>query len=82
MASLPSAYNRGTSTTLLPNAPSLGQAQEHAHELYRSPPRWCLDWRYRGGRLLAEVAHWRPDIGCLQEVDQLPTFQSQLVALG
>ncbi|KAK9842562.1 hypothetical protein WJX81_006229 [Elliptochloris bilobata] len=57
-------------------------AHEHAHELYRSSPRWCLDWRYRSGRLLAEVAHWRPDIGCLQEVDQLPTFQLQLAALG
>ena len=60
----------------------LWQAQEHAHELYRSPPRWCLDWRYRSGRLLTEVAHWRPDIGCLQEVDQLYTFQGQLAALG
>jgi len=58
------------------------QAYEHAHELYRASPRWCLDWRYRGARLLAEIAALRPDIGCLQEVDQLPQFQAHLTALG
>ncbi len=58
------------------------QAHEHAHELYRCSPRWCLDWRFRKTRLLAEIAHWQPDIGCLQEVDQLLTFQAQLAALG
>ncbi len=58
------------------------QAYEHAHELYRASPRWCLDWRYRGARLLAEIAALRPDIGCLQEVDQLPQFQAHLTTLG
>ena len=58
------------------------QAHEHAHELYRACPRWCLDWGTRGPGILAEIRHWDPDIGCLQEVDRLEQVQAHLEAHG
>jgi mRNA deadenylase 3'-5' endonuclease subunit Ccr4 len=58
------------------------QAHEHAHELYRACPRWCLDWGTRGPGILAEIGHWDPDIGCLQEVDRLEQVQAHLEARG
>ena len=58
------------------------QAHEHAHELYRACPRWCLDWGTRGPGILAEIRHWDPDIGCLQEVDRLEQVQAHLEAQG
>ncbi|BDA48472.1 probable protein angel homolog 2 at N-terminal half [Coccomyxa sp. Obi] len=57
-------------------------AHEHAHELYRACPRWCLQWQHRGPAILAEIEHWAPNIGCLQEVDHLEEFHSFLQQLG
>ena len=58
------------------------QAHEHAAELYRACPRWCLDWAARGPGILAEIGHWDPDIGCLQEVDRLEQVQTCLERRG
>lgn len=58
------------------------QAHEHAHELYRAVPRWCLQWEHRGPAILAEIEHWAPDIGCLQEVDRPDEFHTSLQNLG
>ncbi|CAL8463659.1 g3193 [Coccomyxa elongata] len=57
-------------------------AHEHAHELYRACPRWCLQWQHRGPAILAEIEHWAPVIGCLQEVDHPEEFHSFLQQLG
>ena len=58
------------------------QAHEHAHELYRACPQWCIDWKQRGPGILAEILFWAPDIGCLQEVDHPDEFQAFLEQHG
>lgn len=50
------------------------QAHEHADELYRACPKWCIQWEQRGPGIMAEILHWAPDIGCLQEVDHPDEF--------
>ncbi len=57
------------------NSSSL-QAHQHADELYRACPQWCLNWKQRGPGILAEILYWAPDIGCLQEVDHPDQFQA------
>ena len=45
-------------------------AYAHAAELYRAVPRDLLSWPGRLAGLVAEIAHWRPSICLLQEVDR------------
>ena len=66
----------------IPSAPLCLQAHEHAPELYKACPRWCLNWSVRGPGILAEITHWDPDIGLLQEVDRVAQFQSYLQQRG
>ena len=54
------------------------QAIGHAGELYKAVPKWCLAWEHRRAGLLAEIAHWQPDLLCLQEVDHWEDFQHEL----
>ena len=58
------------------------QAHEHADELYRACPRWCISWQQRGPGIMAEILHWAPDIGCLQEVDHPDEFRDFLQEHG
>ena len=41
-------------------------ARQHAAELYSTVHRDLLDWPRRAALLAAEVAHWRPDVVCMQ----------------
>lgn len=47
-------------------------AQEHARALYSAVPWAALEWGARAGLIAREVAHWSPDVVCLQEVDHYP----------
>ena len=58
------------------------QAHEHADELYRACPKWCISWQQRGPGIMAEILHWAPDIGCLQEVDHPEEFREFLQEHG
>ena len=58
------------------------QAHEHADELYRACPKWCIHWAQRGPGIMAEILHWAPDIGCLQEVDHPDEFDAFLQQHG
>lgn len=58
------------------------QAHVHAQELYKSVPRWCMDWKYRQRLLLLEIEIQRPDILALQEVDHFLDLQGPLEAMG
>ncbi len=58
------------------------QAHEHADELYRACPKWCIHWEQRGPGIMAEILHWAPDIGCLQEVDHPDEFDAFLQQHG
>ena len=58
------------------------QAHEHADELYRACPKWCISWQQRGPGIMAEILHWAPDIGCLQEVDHPEEFRAFLQGHG
>ena len=61
---------------------ALLQAHEHADELYRACPKWCISWQQRGLGIMAEILHWAPDIGCLQEVDHPDEFREFLQEHG
>jgi hypothetical protein len=58
------------------------QAQQYRDQLYRQAPGWCLDWRHRLPLLLHEVQAWRPQVLCLQEVDQFSDLEAGLRNLG
>lgn len=61
---------------------SFAQAHDHAKELYKAVPEWCLQWPTRSKKLISEILHWRPDIVCLQEIDHPDDFSSILGAEG
>ena len=42
------------------------QALQYASSLYPQTPPWCLDWAHRLPLMMREVAHWRPDVVCMQ----------------
>lgn len=45
------------------------QAREHQAELYPHTPHEHIDWgMHRWPLVLQEIAHWQPDVVCLQEV--------------
>lgn len=54
----------------------------HQRELYRSVPFALLHWSYRWRLLLNEIEHLKPDILCLQEVDQYEQIEEDLHYLG
>ncbi|GFR43062.1 hypothetical protein Agub_g4069 [Astrephomene gubernaculifera] len=57
-------------------------AHTHAPELYpHARPAW-LDWRGRLAAVVEHVAAQRPDVLCLQEVDDWPGIRSALLPLG
>ena len=45
---------------------SSAQALQYASSLYPQTPPWCLDWAHRLPLMMREVAHWRPDVVCMQ----------------
>jgi mRNA deadenylase 3'-5' endonuclease subunit Ccr4 len=57
-------------------------AQEHARELYSAVPWAALEWGARAGLIAREVAHWSPDVVCLQEVDHYPHLERLLKPHG
>jgi len=57
-------------------------AYAHAAELYRAVPRDLLSWPGRLAGLVAEIAHWRPSICLLQEVDRPDDVRGELSKLG
>ncbi|KAG1676634.1 hypothetical protein FOA52_008763 [Chlamydomonas sp. UWO 241] len=57
-------------------------AFEHAANLYRSTPHFCLAWAYRLPRLVHEVSVWKPAVICLQEVDRFDDLALGLGQLG
>jgi mRNA deadenylase 3'-5' endonuclease subunit Ccr4 len=57
-------------------------AREHAGDLYTSVPRAALAWPARLRLLAAEVAHFAPDVVCLQEVDRWDDLAAALGAAG
>jgi len=57
-------------------------AYAHAAELYRAVPRDLLSWPGRLAGLVAEIAHWRPSICLLQEVDRADDVRQELSKLG
>ena len=58
------------------------QATAHGELLYQQVPAWCLKWEYRWPGLLAEIAHYKPDVMSLQEVDHMEELASRLEPLG
>ncbi len=57
-------------------------AQEHAQELYASVPWAALEWSSRADMIAREVAHWKPDVVCFQEVDHYKHLQALLKPHG
>lgn len=58
------------------------QALDHAKELYKAVPDWCLRWPLRVKKILSEILHWRPDVICLQEIDHPQDFSDFLEKEG
>lgn len=42
------------------------QAKHHRSYLYHDVPSSYLDWHHRRAAIIAELAHLRPDVICLQ----------------
>ncbi|GIM12728.1 hypothetical protein Vretimale_15903, partial [Volvox reticuliferus] len=57
-------------------------AHTHAEELYPHAHHSCLDWPKRLAAVISHVAEQRPDVLCLQEVDDWPGLRKELAALG
>jgi hypothetical protein len=57
-------------------------AADHAAELYSTVPGQAIEWPRRAALLAAEVAHWRPDVVCMQEVDHFADLEAALGAHG
>lgn len=71
-----------TFTFMTYNVLADGLAQEHWSKLYRGIPRNVMEWPQRFLRLMLDLTKHQPDIVCLQEVDRLDDFRSQLGPLG
>ena len=69
-----------TNSSLHPQ--SVLQALDHAKELYKAVPDWCLKWPIRIDKLVKEILHWRPDVICLQEIDHPRDFSDTLGRQG
>ena len=59
-----------------------GLAHAHKRELYSIVPPHVLHWPHRLRLILAEIAHYKPTILCLQEVEDFASIQSALEQLG
>ncbi|GIL56841.1 hypothetical protein Vafri_12138, partial [Volvox africanus] len=57
-------------------------AHTHAAELYPQAHHSYLDWPKRLAAIISHVAEQRPDVLCLQEVDDWPGLRKELAALG
>ncbi|EFJ41128.1 hypothetical protein VOLCADRAFT_98932 [Volvox carteri f. nagariensis] len=57
-------------------------AQSHAAELYPQAHHTCLDWSRRLAAVVSHVETHRPDVLCLQEVDDWPRLRQALGAVG
>ena len=57
-------------------------AQEHSRDLYSSVPFRVLEWGTRAALISKEVAHWSPDVVCLQEVDHYRQLERLLERHG
>ena len=60
----------------------VGQALEHASELYYAIHPSLLSWVYRLPSILRELEAQGADIMCLQEVDHAEDLQRELGLLG
>ena len=67
---------------LTANMCGIGQALEHARELYHAIHPSLLSWEYRLPSILRELEAHRADIMCLQEVDHPKDLQPALSLLG
>mmetsp|Transcript_27483 Transcript_27483/g.65121 ORF Transcript_27483/g.65121 Transcript_27483/m.65121 type:complete len:395 (+) Transcript_27483:987-2171(+) len=57
-------------------------AQSHKAELYSKVPACDLNWSQRLRLVLQEILHYRPDVICLQEVDNYSSLEHALVPEG
>lgn len=49
-----------------PSTPHFFQAHQYAGQLYPEAAPWALTWAHRLPLMMKEVAHWGPDVVCLQ----------------